>query len=187
MKSSAQFTISLPACAQHPEGENTIQCTSSVVIVGANGAGKTRLGTWLEDRIAHPTLRISAQRAISFPYHHHHPAASSGKVSDAESHFTQSHKGGERGIDMQQGYQGLLVYLFAERTQVASKYHAEMLVAPELVRPPKCKLDRVIELWEAVLPHRQLTISDNQLHAGHKESSETFEARQLSVNEPLYH
>ena len=40
-----------------------------MVIIGANGAGKTRIGTWLEVNGPQKsrTLRIPAQRSIRFP------------------------------------------------------------------------------------------------------------------------
>lgn len=47
----------------------TLVCCEPVVIIGANGSGKSRLGFWIEQN--HPTPekvhRISAQRALDFP------------------------------------------------------------------------------------------------------------------------
>src|SRR5258708_6739301 len=40
----------------------------SVVITGANGSGKTRLGAWIEDNNSdRPVHRVAAQRALQFP------------------------------------------------------------------------------------------------------------------------
>ena len=49
-------------------GQQTLQVDGTVLIIGANGSGKSRLGKWLEDR-QHGTRkakRISAQKLLNF-------------------------------------------------------------------------------------------------------------------------
>lgn len=56
------FKIKLP-CAPH---ELPIKDAQTIVLIGANGSGKSHLGAWIElnnDNV----LRISAQRALSIP------------------------------------------------------------------------------------------------------------------------
>ena len=38
----------------------------SMIIIGANGSGKSRLGAWIEQQTPNITHRISAQRALTF-------------------------------------------------------------------------------------------------------------------------
>lgn len=38
----------------------------SMIIIGANGSGKSRLGAWIEKNDPNTTHRISAQRVLSF-------------------------------------------------------------------------------------------------------------------------
>jgi ATPase subunit of ABC transporter with duplicated ATPase domains len=47
----------------------TVNDQRNIVIIGANGAGKTRMGSWIENNQPNPILihRISAQRALSIP------------------------------------------------------------------------------------------------------------------------
>ena len=49
----------------------TFQNLNNLLIIGANGAGKTRLGTWIEQNLSDSTIihRISAQKALSLPEH----------------------------------------------------------------------------------------------------------------------
>ncbi len=44
-----------------------IQSENNIVIIGANGAGKTRLGSWIETNFQNQVSvhRISAQRALT--------------------------------------------------------------------------------------------------------------------------
>ena len=56
--------------AQSSEQSNlTKECNGNVVLVGANGSGKSRLGAWIEQNTPENIIvhRISAQRALSIP------------------------------------------------------------------------------------------------------------------------
>ncbi|MBW3637581.1 MAG: hypothetical protein KY445_14135 [Armatimonadetes bacterium] len=61
------FTLELPGSGG--TGNVTFQCGQSVVIIGANGSGKTRLGTWIEFQSAQKIRvhRISAQKSLTMP------------------------------------------------------------------------------------------------------------------------
>ena len=51
------------------ENGNKIDYTTesnSVIIVGANGAGKSKLGAWIEQRDFERVIRIAAQRKLNF-------------------------------------------------------------------------------------------------------------------------
>lgn len=49
------------------EGVNPIECENSLVIVGANGSGKSHLGAAIEKFNPDNTFRIVSQRAINIP------------------------------------------------------------------------------------------------------------------------
>ena len=62
------FNITLP----NRNGTNVseqLETSNNLVIIGANGAGKTRLGIWIEEQIQNQVTvhRISAQKALSIP------------------------------------------------------------------------------------------------------------------------
>jgi ABC-type cobalamin/Fe3+-siderophores transport system ATPase subunit len=57
------FTINVPTLEGHEEIQ--IESGSSVVFVGANGTGKTRLATHIENTLSFNAHRISAHRALS--------------------------------------------------------------------------------------------------------------------------
>src|SRR2546429_9989820 len=65
-----QFEMQLPPpITQPPSGQVVIASERVVVIVGANGSGKTRLGTWIEFNSEYtPAVhRISAQKSLEMP------------------------------------------------------------------------------------------------------------------------
>src|SRR5438046_1572895 len=58
--------ITLPPTAQYPDGKNGFEC-DGLVIIGANGSGKTRLGVWLETSLGENAHRVAAQKSLEFP------------------------------------------------------------------------------------------------------------------------
>lgn len=62
-----KFSLEVPASMA--EGTTNIESDQSIVIIGANGSGKTRLGTWIEYLSSKKELvyRISAQKSLTMP------------------------------------------------------------------------------------------------------------------------
>ena len=58
------YNYILPDENNNPVSKET-KC-HSIIIIGANGSGKTRLGAWIEKNMIDETHRISAQRALTF-------------------------------------------------------------------------------------------------------------------------
>ena len=63
-QSSEVFTYWLPGADGQAVERST--STNSVVVIGANGSGKSRLGAWIEQRNFEKVHRIAAQRNLSF-------------------------------------------------------------------------------------------------------------------------
>ena len=57
--------LTLPKKLNHPE--NIIVDSKQIVVIGANGSGKTRFGTDIETRYNNQTHRISAQKSLTMP------------------------------------------------------------------------------------------------------------------------
>lgn len=60
------FSLILPS---NVDGTQEIKTTTSLLFVGANGSGKTRLGTWIELQSSQQEKvhRISAQKSLTVP------------------------------------------------------------------------------------------------------------------------
>src|SRR5688572_27967905 len=65
----SMFSLILPPSISRPSQNSTVDCPRSVVIVGANGCGKTRLGAWidLESPQFQSVHRIAAQKSLALP------------------------------------------------------------------------------------------------------------------------
>ena len=170
MSQEKTFSISLPL-------KNTtkiIETSKSLLFVGANGSGKTRLGAWIEfsagqnkDKIH----RISAQKSLSMPDAITPRSIDSAKawllfgytgaIDSQKSLF--AYKQGQRwhnkpAIALLNDYEALITYLFSDYMEESAKYFEASKATPTRINPPKTKLDQVKELWEKILPHRELII-----------------------------
>lgn len=143
-----------------------IETSQSLLLIGANGSGKTRLGTWIE--ITSPQKnsvhRISAQKSLAFP-----DSTTPQSIEQAEkdllfgnpkwSYEHKSHKFNDKPATQPlNDYQKLMAYLFSDETEKNAIFKRECKANDARVEPPVTKIDRVKELWEEILPHRELVI-----------------------------
>jgi len=144
----------------------SIETTQSILFVGANGSGKTRLGTWIEMNSPQKQLvhRISAQKSLSLP-----DSTTPQSIEQAEKDllfgnpdWTYRNKAfkwnNKPATAFLNDYQKLMVYLFSDETEENAKFKRACKESEERVTPPVTKIDRVKELWETILPHRELVI-----------------------------
>ncbi|MBB1470481.1 AAA family ATPase [Pseudoalteromonas sp. SG41-5] len=155
--------ISLPKGDGSTEEIETVQ---NLLLIGANGCGKTRLGTWIEIDSPYKNLvhRISAQKSLAMP---DSTTPVSIEIAKNEllfgnkdwSHQQKMHKWSRRpATTMLSDFDKLLVYLFSDETEANAKFKRECKANVGRVEPPVTKIDRVKELWEEILPHRELII-----------------------------
>lgn len=145
----------------------------TVVIVGANGTGKSRLGALLEERSAFSTptgwdfhvRRISAQRLLNLP-----GTAERKTQARAQMLLARGYEHGNRNtrvagdpITGQMNDFGYLAEaLFAERdAQALAFMNTSANEQNPLVRPKKTILDQLVRAWQNVFPERQLLIGDD--------------------------
>ncbi len=167
MSDQSKYKLILPKA----DGSTIELSNQSILLIGANGAGKTRLGTWIEMMSPQCNLvhRISAQKSLSMPDTTTLVSIERAKkdllfgYADAELGSEQAYKNGHKwqnkpAISFLNDYQKLMVYLFSDETEENAKYKAIQKQTTTRIEPPKTKLDLVKELWERILPHRELII-----------------------------
>lgn len=191
-------TISLPAPKNSPSENSTVtlDVQGSLVVVGANGSGKTRLGSWIEFSSEHGAhvRRISAQKSISMP-----SSVSSIAAEQAlhtlliGSNIDPQHR---RPMDINQrrshrwrnnpvitplnDFEQLLTYLFSDNNESNAKYvelvwHEKRQGQP-FSSPFETKLLALQRIWQATLPHRKLHIGSGDVKTSLLEGSESKES-----------
>lgn len=170
------FTYWLPD--EHGSAQNHETNSNSVIIIGANGSGKSKLGAWIEQQNFEKVHRIAGQRDLNFS-----SQISLKRYSEAENivfwgaeipmrlkslkwgafdntHFTTT---------LINDFEAVLAALIAlenkEKEQFfdlcrnAEKNHQDK---PET---PITTYDKLYRIWDSVLPERKLIIEDAKLYA----------------------
>ena len=198
--------VFFPPSASTPEQAQELQCQTSVVVVGANGAGKSRLGSWLEfngpqkDRVH----RIAAQRSLVFP-------ESSSPIGYAKAsnafHWAPvpanwdglTFENNKSSLRVQRRYGGtlvnaetaplndfdeLVILLFSENYGALLAHEELQRKTDSLVPMPETLLRKVQAMWEGLLPTRTLKIVSSEIRASSRLSPEKdYSARAMSDGE----
>jgi hypothetical protein len=165
-----------------------------LVVVGANGCGKTRLGVWLEKNTVNKDLvhRISAQKSLLFPSNIRlmlstdkaQNALLYGNENSSASNKDSHRYGGKPATVLLSDYDKLLIYLFSDESEVNRAYREESKNTENKVVVPSTKLDRIKAIWEEILPHRLLIIENGDVKAKPNiESAEAYSASDMSDGE----
>lgn len=169
--------------------------TKSIVVIGANGSGKTRFGTAIENRYSRITHRISAQKSLSMPKE---VSPKSKYIAEQEffcgyynailpSDYSQLKFGNRWGHSpntfLLNDYKQLMVLLHTEEYEESIKFKDAYYPGQNLAKPIT-KLDRVQNIWEYVLPHRELIkkVGYIETHAP-SNHSQTYNASEMSDGE----
>jgi hypothetical protein len=133
----------------------------TLVIVGANGSGKTRFGSKIEESYKGITHRISAQKSLIMP---DFVSPKSREVAKNEflygynyddieylKKYKKANRWGDKpNTHLLDDYEKLLVLLHTE------EYEESLHYKEYGGDKPFTKLDKIQEIWEKVLPHRKL-------------------------------
>lgn len=148
---------------------------SNLVIVGANGSGKSRFGSTLEQK-NHNSKRISAQRHLQLQ-----EAVQKQDFESADNNLKSGFKN-QSVITPQSDFQQALITLFAEEAKRDSAYVATAKTSGK-IKPdiPLSKKEQVLEVWNFVFPNRQLKLENDRIKA--LDQTTEFSGAELSDGE----
>jgi hypothetical protein len=155
--------IKLPTKKGEPNTNPDLEFTQ-LVVIGANGSGKTRFGSRIEETNLGHTHRISAQKSLTFPTHVSPTAKDQAEIEFKYGAFQKDFKqesqyhnykirwrwGGNFNTLLLNDYEKLLILLHTEEYEDSLSYKEGRILKPIT------KLDTVQRIWEKVLPHRKL-------------------------------
>lgn len=176
--------------------EQEIASNHSFVIVGANGSGKSRLGRHIEDTISNKNAhRISAQRALTIPdfisLKSFEQASDLLLYGTTDKHALQqkhkNYKWGWNGYENKliDDYENALSSVFALKNIENDKF-VEDCKKNEAIGSPHPKapitvIDRIVEIWETIMPHREIIFNDAKVSAKH--NGKEYHGKELSDGE----
>jgi len=185
----AGFNINIPKI----DGieELIIEPGASIVIVGANGAGKTRLATYVEEQLGEKAHRIAAHRALSL-----NPSVA--KISEKQAKLalrtgyndpkaTIQHRIGQRwknsaSVALLNDFNFLLQTLFAEQTNTSLTTHKRVR-SGNSTSPEPTKFEILTIVWQSLLPHLELHISGDDIQVSITGSDTLYSASEMSDGE----
>ncbi|MEG5049729.1 MULTISPECIES: AAA family ATPase [unclassified Microcoleus] len=182
-------------------------CCEPVVIIGANGAGKSRLGLWIEQNQSNPEKvhRISAQKSLDFPEYVQLKSLEQaekelrlGTSQDSknwggplQTKMVHRWSGGQRpnlSVTLPlNDYEKALALLFAKKYQRDSqlaKRVREMEREDKNERPelPSSPDEILLSIWKNILPHRELVIEDGKINVLIS-GNDVYQGREMSDGE----
>lgn len=165
------FQIQVPI-----ESENitfAIQPGESLIFVGANGGGKTRLAVHIEKSMGQNAHRISAHRSLAL-----NPDVA--KISERQArhalrfgnpdpkyghgHRDQMRWGQKAATFLLNDFDKLVQVLFAEKTNTTDRTHrAARAGTLDLNAVPMSKFELLESIWRELLPHRELHVAGDTI------------------------
>jgi len=198
--------VSFPPSALLPEQNTEVKCQISIVVVGANGSGKSRLGTWLEFKGPQKERvhRIAAQRSLIFPEN-----SSPIGLEKARNSFywappppnwdREQYERGKPQLRLQHRYGGsvlnaetaplsdfeaLVTLLFSENYTALLSHEEQQRMSQELIPMPDTLIRKVQALWENLLPSRALIFKSSEVQVSQRDlPDEVYSARAMSDGE----
>ncbi|OAA91239.1 DUF4435 domain-containing protein [Clostridium ljungdahlii] len=157
-------------------GENQcIKDKQSVVLIGANGSGKTRMSVWIEKNNKQNFVhRISAQKSLNMPEKIQPSDLDISQekllygVSNKDKNWLEQYaKYGNRWnnhpeTNLLNDYSNLMEYLMTEEYQKSIEYRDKHKKG-ETSFNNETKLEMIKRLWEEILPHRKLIIDAGKI------------------------
>ena len=183
------FNIKVPMLDE--QKEILINEGSSVVFVGANGTGKTRLATHIEKTLNLNAHRISAHRALSLnpsvPKISENLALLGLRTGNAADNAQVAHRDGSRwgrkgAVHLLNDFDFLVQALFAEQSNKSLETHKKVRSGDSSPAEPT-KFEILIDIWERLLPHRKLHISGDDILVSVTGEEETYSGSEMSDGE----
>lgn len=178
------------------QGNEEVIFSKSIIVVGSNGSGKSRLGTWIETESPQrdKVHRISAQKSLVMPDESKPVSIDIAQNAllygqPATGDFSSEHKaqgkydGKPPALAQLDDYSQLMVYLFSEHIEASAKYVAASKEANTRLDPPVTKLDKIKTLWERILPQRELIIGGFNIQTRVKGDESVYQSSEMSDGE----
>ena len=183
------FKIILPNKSGQ-QGQENIQTENNIILIGANGAGKTRLGVWIEQKLQEQITvhRISAQKALNIPDY-----ATIKTLEQAEKEllyggesnngitWTKTHRrwGGNPTTYLLNDFDKLLSLLFAKTSERDSIHTRQTKETQTYIPVPDAPIDIIVKIWSELMPHRVISFLDGKVLI-RKQGSDDYHGKLLS-------
>lgn len=148
---------------------------NSLIIIGANGSGKSKLGAWIEQQDMENVHRIGAQRSLNFGDFIELKSREQAEnsllygVDNIENNNSYRKKlvrwdYGEFTTKLLNDYRDVLSLMIAIKNQIHDKYIKECKEKEknkqEYDKVPDTVIDKLIRIWNNIFPQREIDFTD---------------------------
>lgn len=175
--------------------EHYIEDKSSIILIGANGSGKTRMSIWIEENNQDINIhRISAQKSLNFS-----EVINPTEMKKAEEEFWYGYtyedkewlkKEGKKNyrwgnnpeIHLLNDFDKLMQYLMTENYEKSIQYREEHKEGNREF-DNSTRLEEIKKIWENVILHRKLKICAGKIEATNIDEETYYNGNKMSDGE----
>ncbi|MFL9510927.1 DUF4435 domain-containing protein, partial [Acinetobacter baumannii] len=169
--------------------------SNNMVLLGANGSGKSSLASYLKSRLGINSVIISAQKYLLIPSFNslQNPTNTRNTLESQQNNNNNikwSFSADDHVIalpyftNMSNHFKHLLSNLLAERSKEVHEFYEEYRNNPQTVQK-ESKLDRVINIWNSLFQHRILFCDHLNIGIRTKDTQQIYEANHMSDGEKV--
>ena len=160
------------------ETDKKISRVTNMVIVGANGAGKSRFGNEIEKCYKENTFRISALKTVM-------PIEELGEIKDNSiSGEYNRYFGANKNLTFRTEFEQLFALLLREEMQNLIDYKNALSLGGDARLKPST-LDKTQVMWEKIFPHHKIVRSNGRLEIVSDTATSNYNAMQMSHGEKV--
>lgn len=183
------FIYTLPDENNQPKQFDTD--VNAVIIIGANGSGKSKLGAWIEDCNPEGVHRIGAQRNLNFqefiPLKSYEQASNFVLWGSEKDHNKAVRwNWGKTTTTLLNDYENVLAALIALNNKQNDAFVQECKnkekEGSSYPKVPITVIDDLIEIWNVVFPHRNIQISDSKVIASFQNNTPINEGTTITYH-----
>lgn len=174
---------------------NYIENKKSIVLIGANGAGKTRMSIWIDENNPDISVhRISAQKSLNLPQ-----MVSPTEIQMAEEEFLYGTTNDDKDWLKRYGkkirrwgnspetyllndYEKLMRFLMTENYEKSIEYREKHKDGYEEF-DNDTRLEKIKEIWEDVILHRKLKICAGKIETSNRNEEDYYNGCEMSDGE----
>jgi ABC-type cobalamin/Fe3+-siderophores transport system ATPase subunit len=176
------YKYKLPDTTGQVEEKTT--ANNSLIIIGANGSGKSKLGAWIEQQDMDNTHRVGAQRSLSFgefiqlkSYEQAENRLLYGQEQKEPSKRNRWNWGNQLTTTLLNDYEDVLAALIAMKNNDNDTFIKDCKEREKLGQPhkntPNTVVDTLKRIWQNVFPQRDIDFDDSKVTATLSESNGT--------------
>lgn len=197
LKNLKSYKYKLPTI--NGESKEHTTNNNSIIIIGANGSGKSKLGAWIEEEDPLEVHRIGAQRNLNFkeniPLSNYDYAKNRIFFGTDNEYDIQNKDKGSRWdygkaytTKLLNDFDIVLAALIGLYNNETSNYFNDCKIAEKNNYPkpniPFTVLDKLINIWNSIFPQRTLIFEDSKFFAYERnKTTKKYSANQMSDGE----